>query len=389
MRSCRFALLLLFAAACGRGDGAASTASIWRSEKGESCADCHRRINPGLVADHDASPHESIPLQCENCHGTDHEKIFADQGAVPPTVCGACHAKAYEAFARSRHGQRLKGGKLDALLDERLTATGGCTATNGCHTIQRVYADQSVGRCGACHLTHAFRAKPARDPQVCIGCHEGVDHPQYRAWLRSAHSRGSPAGKGALVADCVECHSDHEVSDAVTHGLPPLLDAPADSIVPRADPEEFRLARKTMLQRCRRCHSERFAKSALERADFWRVQGARLLDQAALIVRRLHGDGLLAVAPEQRAANPVAAHGLRLGGLQIFDQTMSLAERLYYEMHFQHYPALWRAAYHTDPERVTWEPNDALKSALDRLRALDREARRAAPEDPTPMEPNR
>ncbi|MHC4957714.1 MAG: multiheme c-type cytochrome [Planctomycetota bacterium] len=365
-------LLLLLAAACARGDAAPLP---WRSEKGETCAECHERINPGLVADHDASPHSSIPLHCETCHGTDHEAMFAHNGAVPPSVCAACHAEAYDEFARSRHGSRLKGGKLDTLLEPQMTSTGGCTATNGCHTMQKVYTNNTVGRCGSCHVTHAFRAKPARNPQVCIGCHEGVDHPQHRAWLRSAHSHDSPSSDGP-VADCVTCHSDHDVSDAVTHGLSPFVNARVGDVVPRAKVEDFVAARTTMVKRCRHCHAQRLAEDALRRADWWRVQGAHMLYQADTIVRRLHSDGLLDFPPEKRLPNPVAAHGFRLGGLQIFDDSMSLAERLYYEMHFQHYPALWRASYHTDPERVTWHPNDALKSALDRLRAFDRDLRR-------------
>ena len=108
-----FFALLLFAAACGRGDAESvsdSNATAWRSPEGETCAECHARLSPGLVADHEASAHRSIPLHCESCHGTDHNKIFADKGGVPPTVCAACHAEAYEEFAASRHGQRLKGG---------------------------------------------------------------------------------------------------------------------------------------------------------------------------------------------------------------------------------------------------------------------------------------
>ncbi len=73
----------------------------------------------------------------------------------------------------------------------------------------------------------------------------------------------------------------------------------------------------------------------------------------------------------------MTGHALRLGGAQIFDQSVSLPERIYYEMHFQLYPALWRAAYHNDPERIVWEHNDNLKAALDRLRAADRGLRRA------------
>ncbi|MHC4953703.1 MAG: multiheme c-type cytochrome [Planctomycetota bacterium] len=365
--------LLLVVAACGRGD-ATTFDRAWRSPEGESCAECHARINPGLVADHEASSHRSIPLLCEDCHGTDHDKIFSDNGGVPPTVCATCHADAFAAFAASRHGQRLKGGKLDALLHPQMTATGGCTATNGCHSIQQVYPDQSVGRCGTCHATHAFGGQSARDPQVCIGCHEGIDHPQHRAWLRSAHSHPSPTGK-RHVADCVECHTAHDVSGGITHGLPPFPNARVRDVMPRADPEEFAAARATMVARCRRCHSERIAKDMLARADWWRVQGAQMLQAGADVVRALHRDGLLDPPLEDRPPNPVAAYGLRLGGLQIFDQSTSRAERLYYEMHFQHYPALWRASYHADPERVVWHANDALKSALDRLRAIHRERR--------------
>jgi len=370
-----FVALLLIAIECGRGDAAPPTV-VWRSSEGETCVQCHARINPGLVADHEASPHQAVPLRCEDCHGTDHDKIFSDKGGVSPLVCSACHEEAYAEFAASRHGQRLKGGKLDALLEPHMTATGGCTATNGCHSIQQVYPDNSVGRCGTCHATHAFLAAPARNPQVCIGCHAGADHPQHSAWLRSAHSHPSPRGK-AHVADCVECHSDHDVSGGITHGLSPFPTAKLGDIVPRADPEDFKAARTTMVERCRSCHSKRFAIDALERADWWRVRGAQTLEAAAAIVRELHRDGLLEPPLKDRPANPVAAHGLRLGGLQIFDDSVSLPERIYYEMHFLHYPALWRASYHTDPERVTWHANDALKSALDRLRAIARELRRS------------
>ena len=181
----RTAALMLLLAACGRPDATVAAATA----KQETCEECHERLNPGLLADHNASPHASIPLSCDDCHGTDHDAIFAQNGAVPPTTCARCHKDAYDAFAKSRHGRRLKDGKLDALLEETMVATGGCTSTNGCHTIQTPYADGSVGRCGACHVTHAFRNAEAREPRVCIGCHGGTDHPQHRAWLRSARKR--------------------------------------------------------------------------------------------------------------------------------------------------------------------------------------------------------
>ncbi|MHC4548720.1 MAG: multiheme c-type cytochrome [Planctomycetota bacterium] len=340
----------------------------------ESCIECHARINPGLVADHEASPHRSIPLACEDCHGTDHDRMFAVDGAVPPTVCAECHKQAYEDFRASRHGVRLREGKLDALLLDAPLPTGGCTATGGCHSIQQVYADGSVGRCGSCHPTHAFSNQEARNPRVCIACHEGTDHPQYRTWLRSAHSLRSPSGPGP-VADCVACHSDHDVSSGIVHGVPPHPGLPPASSVAAASPEQFHEARAVMLARCAKCHTKRLAGAALAEADRWRHNGAAMLDEATRLIEGLHRDGLLAPAPERRLRNPAAGHALRLGGAQIFDQAVSLPERLYYEMYFQHYPALWRAAYHTDPERVVWELNDHLKSALDRLHAVERELR--------------
>jgi hypothetical protein len=342
----------------------------------ESCEGCHERINPGLVEEHRASPHMSIPLGCEACHGTDHDQMFAVDGAVPPTVCAPCHQEAYEDFRKSAHGRRLRGGKLDELLLSAPLEVGGCTATGGCHSIQRVYPDGSVGRCSACHPMHAFSNAEARNPRVCIGCHGGIDNPEYEAWIRSAHSYKSPSGKGH-IADCVECHGTHDVGGGIVHEMPPLQHAEQPSYLPVTSLEHFQETRAVMVERCGKCHSRKFARVSLDLADRWRTRGAAMLSTAADIVKRLQADGLLDPPLRERPRNPVAGHALRLGGPQIFDQSISLPERIYYQMHFQLYPAMWRAAYHNDPERIIWELNDNLKDALDRLRAVDRELRRA------------
>ena len=237
------------------------------------------------------------------------------------------------------------------------------------------YADGSVGRCSACHPMHAFSNAEARNPRVCIGCHGGIDHPQYEAWLRSSHSYSSPTGEG-FIADCVECHGTHDVGGGIVHELPPLQHAEQPAYLPTTSLHEFEEARAVMVERCGKCHSRKFARVALDMGDRWRTRGAAMLSTAADIVKQLQADGLLEPALRERPKNPVAGHALRLGGAQIFDQSVSLPERIYYEMHFQLYPAMWRAAYHTDPERITWEFNDKLKHALDRLRAADREVRR-------------
>ncbi len=376
LRALLVAALAVLAAACGES-ASAEPRGAGTGPPGESpasCKGCHRKLNPGLIADLEASPHERAPVTCEECHGSDHEAIFAAKGEVPPTVCGRCHEKAWEAFQRSRHGRHLMDGKPDPTLRTHYFAVGSCTLTTGCHSIQKRYPDGSVGRCGACHPTHSFSNHEARNPRTCYTCHCGADNSEYQAWLTSAHSLSSPTGR-AHIADCVACHDPHDVSLGCTHGLSPVTRDEPPAGVPVVPLEEFEKQRGAMLERCRACHGTRFAREALKLADTWRRRGAVLVQDARRIVEGLHADGLLSPGPAERAPNPVAGTELRLGFNQIYDLVSTRAERIWYDMRFHDYPALWRGAYHTDPERFVWEWNDRLKSSLDELRAIERALR--------------
>ena len=107
MRAIAICFLLFAAAACNKVE---PRRYVVQGSQPESCIECHQRINPGVVADHLAGPHQSIPLECEGCHGVDHDEIYADKGAVSPLVCAECHPTEYEEMGRSRHGVPLKGG---------------------------------------------------------------------------------------------------------------------------------------------------------------------------------------------------------------------------------------------------------------------------------------
>jgi hypothetical protein len=367
--------ILLTALSTGAACGADAEALARQAADSEqSCRECHRKLNPGLIADLEASPHEKVPVTCEECHGSDHDEIFAVKGAVPPSVCARCHPDEYEEFRRSRHGRLLKV-KAMPTFREFSVVLGGCTTTTGCHSIQQPYPDGSVGKCGACHPTHTFSNHEARNPRVCYTCHAGADNPEYEIWLRSAHSLASPSRKGH-IADCVECHDTHDVSAGVTHGLSPVATEKPPLFVPTLEMKEFKREREVMLGRCRSCHGTRFAREALVKADAWRRRGAILVQEAGRIVGGLAKDGLLDPPPRERTPNPVHGTVLRLGGAQIFDMDASLPERIYYDMRFHLYPVLWRGAFHNDPERMAWEWNDALKSALDRLRDIERRLRK-------------
>jgi multi-heme cytochrome with CxxCH motif len=303
--------------------------------------------------------------------------IFAKKGAVPPTVCARCHEKEWEEFSRSRHGRYLKEGKVDPTLREHYASVGNCSLTTGCHSIQYRYDNGSVGKCGACHPTHAFSNHEARNPRVCVTCHAGVDNSEYEMWLRSAHSLASPSRDGH-IADCVECHDTHDVSAGLTHGLSPVTTEDPPTCVPTLGMEEFTKAREIILSRCKPCHGTRFARDALKLADVWRRRGAILVEDAGKIVTGLSRDGLLTFAPDERVPNPALGGKLHIGGAQIYDLQSSVPERIYYDMRYHLYPAMARGVYHNDPERVVWELNDALKTSLDTLRDLDRRIRREA-----------
>jgi hypothetical protein len=363
-------------AACGDGDAGAQTAAP-AGEDPQSCKGCHRKLNPGLLADLERSPHERVRVRCEECHLGDHDRIFADKGEVPPTVCGGCHEKEWKEFGQSRHGRHLRDGKPNPNLRAHWYTVGSCSLTTGCHSIQKAYPDGSVGRCGGCHPTHLFSNHEARNPRVCYACHCGADNPEYDAWLTSAHSFRASSGKG-FVADCVECHDTHDVSRGITRGLSPATGNEPPTFEPVSPAEDFEARREVMLARCRKCHGTRFAREALNLADRWRRRGAALVTEAGRIVAALERDGLLAPGPADRVPNPIVGSKLRLGGEQIYDFTMSPPERIYYDMRYHLYPRLWRSAFHTDPERAVWELNDALKTKLDDLRELDRVLR--APE---------
>jgi len=369
-RSLASFVLLLLIVAVGCGDPAEATSSA----DAQTCRECHRKLNPRLIADLESSPHERVPVTCEECHGDDHDEIFAVKGAVSPMVCARCHEQEWEEFHRSRHGRYLKDGKIDPTLREHYVSVGGCSLTTGCHSIQYKYADGSVGKCGACHPTHSFSNNEARNPRVCLTCHAGHDNSEYEMWLRSAHSLASPSRKGH-IAGCVECHDTHDVSQGMTRGLSPVTDADPPTYVPTLDQEEFDAARKVMLSRCMPCHGTRFAREALAKADLWRRRGAILVTEAEKLVKALDRDGLLPFAPGERVPNPALGAKLHLGGAQIYDLDASLPERIYYDLRYHLYPALWRGAYHNDPERMVWELNDAMKRSLDLLRDIDRRLR--------------
>ena len=135
-----------------------------------------------------------------------------------------------------------------------------------------------------------------------------------------------------------------------------------------------------MLGRCRKCHGTRFAREALKLADDLRRRWLLMRDEAKAILMGLAKDGLIDPPHDTRIPNPLCGPAARAGGPQLFDLDTTEAESIYFRMHFIEYAALWRAAFHTDPLRVSWEENEEFKAKLNRLRQIDRDLRAGAAE---------
>ena len=199
----------------------------------EGCVDCHRKDNPALVMEWEASEHAVYGVGCVDCHGAAEEDVdgWMHEGArvavlVTPKDCAACHVRQFEEFSRSHHA---KAGQIIMSLDNVLALKAAGTpdnpadAVNGCwqchgtilqferdeagdivrtgkedrpvldHTtwpnsgMGRFNPDGSTGSCHACHSRHSFDTTIARRPENCGKCHMGPDHPQIEVYNESKH----------------------------------------------------------------------------------------------------------------------------------------------------------------------------------------------------------
>ena len=66
-------------------------AFIYRTSGAQTCEGCHRTLDPGIDAAWRGSVHHKANVGCADCHGSDHEAVFAAKGKDSAGVCGTCH----------------------------------------------------------------------------------------------------------------------------------------------------------------------------------------------------------------------------------------------------------------------------------------------------------
>ena len=319
----------------------APAAVAWFDET--SCVGCHRARSEHLVGQWIDSEHFAARIGCEGCHGTDHEAMFAADGAVSPKVCATCHAEQYEGFARSQHAE----ADQDARENARFKVAPASMQRQGCltcHAIGRRFPDGGTGRCNDCHAGHLFSAAEAREPRACEGCHMGPDHPQAEAWRASKHGIVYRGVKDDAVAPaCVGCHS----------GGPSRHD--------------FDVRRDEIVVECKRCHAAGFVRRHLADVDQIKVDANALVAEAAQIVGELDAEGLLTPRPADRPPHPEAGHTMVLGAEQLYSDTTEVEQR-FFEMQKFHRATTVKGANHFSPDHAHWLGWAKLQADLTRIR---------------------
>ena len=383
----RVACLLFALVACSKPE-AVVIATAPQVTDPESCLGCHEKRQPGLVAQWNASAHAREAVTCEDCHGDDHDAIFSAEGRVGVNRCKECHTKETMAFKRSAHGQARKHALANARLLMQIPSMQrqGCL---GCHNMARDEkptddgGEGDAGRCNDCHGAHAYSSKQARQPETCGICHRGPDHPHIEAYHASKHGVAwATTHDESQAPTCVTCHmpdGEHEVSGGITLGRTgsgAVLEGGEMPIPMHTMTEtQIREERQVMLDRCKKCHTERTARRMLEDADAIKLEADRLLQQAADVVERLHADGLLDPAPSERVAHPTKGHALVLGGPMLYEQH-SEAERIFFDLAKFAHAITFKGAYHQSPDHTHWLGIARLKASIEELRAEERRLRK-------------
>lgn len=341
-----------------------------------SCEGCHQKLDPGLDAAWRASAHFRANIGCAGCHGEDHEAVFAARGKVSAGVCGKCHGEVVADFSSSGHAT----AEVDAMSHAQFLSQSSAMQEEGCmvcHAIGTRFPDGSIGGCNECHSGHEFSSAAAREPEACEVCHGGPDHPVSEAYRTSVHGviyftdrdpKKSPT--------CITCHMPNG-----THGQVrnltlgeifsgSVLEGEVLENIPmkRISQKEFEENRRRMLTICAPCHSTRFSRESLERADAIKKESDALVAEARSIVVTLYKEGLLDPMPQDRPGNPVVGHVLELGGQQLYEDTSEI-EQAFFRMFKFYHTTTFKSAYHHSPDYTHWKGIVPMKMELDKIRS--------------------
>ena len=389
--------------------------------QGQACVDCHTELTPRLVEDWRLSLHSEADVGCGECHGTEHTSADDVAEVSLPTIetCRDCHEERAEQFERGKHALAWAAmismpttHNLPAALAEGMKGCGGCHKL-GIKSADEVRKLKATGSgfghasCDACHTRHAFSVKEARQPQACQTCHMGFDHPQWEMYSGSKHGvryllkQNGTLPDNTVAPTCQTCHmqeGNHEVrtawgflavrlplpendeqwkKDQITilqalgvldpEGKPTArLDVVKAAQVARLTQEEFDAERNKMLKTCSQCHSEKFARTQLEKGDDMIRETDHLLAQAIRIIAGLYQDGVLKKPEGYSYAFP---------DLLTFHDAPRPIEQKLFVMHLKHRMRAFQGTFHANPDYALWYGWSEMVRDLAEIKEMAKELR--------------
>jgi len=262
--------------------------------------------------------------------------------------------------------------------------------------------DYGTSSCASCHTRHIFSKKEALEPEACLPCHQGFDHPQYEMWSTSKHGVIYQIEGGSNRAPkCQNCHlidgthtnitpwgflglrlpeDDEEwLTDRVVilqalgvlddNGDPTArLDIVSDAKVARLTAEEFQTLRTGIETVCQQCHAEDYVTTQMTASDQILKEADDIMAEAILIVKDLYNEGLLNIPKGWSVAPDL---------LQFFSAESSIEQELF-TMFLEYRNRTFMGAFHNNPDYMWWygyaPMQDALQNIKDeaeRIRSVD------------------
>ncbi len=377
----------------------------------DTCVSCHTDLTPQIVTDFSQCA-MSDKLTCENCHGSLHRTRDDVEKVLLPTIhtCKNCHGQQVAQYLSGKHA--YGGLAVDALPYSHIQPkpfTDGRKGCGGCHTMG--IKDQEdrktpAGKyypygmdCRNCHTRHLFSKVEASEPEACMTCHTGFDHPQWEMWSGSKHgviyllNRNLSTGKQNRAPKCQTCHmpdGNHRVFSAWgyfgiqlenddpdwekdqktilkalgvldTHGNPgPRLETFKNLKMVRTTKAEFLAERKQLTDICLSCHSRNFVNQNMKNADLMLKESDKLFAQAIELVSKTKNSN-------KHDKQPTTTFYPDLLALYNIDNKI---EGLLYEMFMNHRMTTFQAGFHMNPEYATWKGFAKLHTDLTEIKEL-------------------
>lgn len=401
--------------------GFAMVLSVGGKGFGSTCVECHKKIQPEIVADWEKGKHTELGMTCDICHGEEHTTAEDYDKATIPTAhfCGSCHFEQLTQFKKGKHALAwVAMNAMPTVHFQPMELIEGKKGCGGCHKIglkedaelERLKKEgetYGVVSCDSCHTRHLFSKKEAQQPEACQTCHMGFDHPQYEMYSSSKHGvRHALKAKGILpetaaAPTCQTCHmpkGDHTnitpwgflavrlpmpedkewAADRATilqalgvldpEGKPtPRLDVVKAGNVARLTQEDWQKERDKMVKTCSQCHAAKYVKDELEKGDGMIKRADHLLAEAIRTVADLYKDGLLKKAEGYAAAFP---------DLLTFHNAPTPIEQKLFIMFMEHRMRTFQGAFHNNPDYSLWYGWSAMNTDLVEIKSLAEELRR-------------